>query len=171
MEVVETGIPVITTPTYDNAWECLEGHEEIIPHKRKFDVKFFPEGIPARSGCIATRYKLLRDLSFLTMASVILGEESCDHEQLWRDLITRDKVFSLKQVLHIVSKRLNPPRRIRRREDYGANNFFFVEAREDRPCVVAAEANFNGTVFILRTFSWIGGMPFGNYGNLFIPSS
>ena len=51
MLATETDIPVITTNFYDDPWECLEGHGNITFHK-KFDMKLFPEGIPARSGGI-----------------------------------------------------------------------------------------------------------------------
>ena len=64
MRIAETGIRVVTTKAYETPWDCLEGHSRIVFHK-KFDTRLFPDGIPARAGCMATRYELLRDLAKL----------------------------------------------------------------------------------------------------------
>jgi hypothetical protein len=171
MLAAETQIPVITTNFYDNPWECLEGYGNITPRK-KFNAKRFPEGIPARSGGMATRYELLHNLAFVTMAEVVLGGEGLSQEDLWRGLIRENKVFSLRQALGLVSRGFTGENNAPIKESYRTNNFFFVEAEEDYPCVVVASPNIGNQRFILRTLPRVGGgMTYGNYGNLFVPAS
>jgi len=170
MLAAKTQIPVITTSSYDSPWDCLEGYSGITFHK-KFNAKLFPDGIAARSGGMATRYKLIHNLPLLTMADVALGEDDPSPEELWRGLIRENKVFSLRQVLGLVSRGFTAKDGTPIRESYRTNNFFFVEAEEDCPCGVVASPNTNNQKFVLRTLKWIGGgLTYGNYGNLFIPT-